>query len=315
VVFVGSDFMADFARGLAQAAHKPFVVEVETDAAHSEDPAQITLQEILDRYPDDEALADIGENDPFLMLYSSGTTGRPKGIMITHGNQLSICRDMARLGIFSSGDTMLILLPMFHTNPICVWTFPILFCGQTVCIRKSFSPADFWPAILDNGVTIVMGVPAMYNYVYYSIDPAIVDRSQLKLRWAFCGAAPLSVDLIKGFKERFDVDIIEGYGLTEGTGISTVNPPGGKRKIGSIGLALPEQRVAILDEAFKEPPLGARGEICIQGPNTWGQAGPLQDTRIHRVHRTVAPEPDRQDSQKGFAKIRNLRLPPSIGAP
>jgi len=252
VVFVGSDFMPDFATGYAGAAHKPVVVEVKTAAEHTEQPAQITLEEILTRYPDDEALVELSPDDPFLMLYSSGTTGRPKGIMITHRNQLSICRDMARLGIFQGHDTMLVLLPMFHTNPICVWSFPIVFCGQTICIRKAFSPADFWPAIVDNGITVVMGVPAMYNYVFYSIDPAIVDRSRLKLRWAFCGAAPLSVDLIRGFKERFEVDIIEGYGLTEGTGISTVNPPGGVRKIGSVGIALPEQRIAILDEKSAE---------------------------------------------------------------
>jgi long-chain acyl-CoA synthetase len=266
VVFVGSDFMADFARGFDLADHKPIVVEVQTETVYNENPAQTTLSDILGRYPDDETLVDQAPDDPFLMLYSSGTTGRPKGILISNRNQLSVCEDMARLGLVQGNDAMLILLPMFHTNPICVWTFPMIFCGQTVCIRKAFSPADFWPAIIENGITIVMGVPAMYNYVYYSIDPSAIDRSQLKLRWAFCGAAPLSVDLINGFAERFGVDIIEGYGLTEGTGIATVNPPRGRRKIGSVGLPLSQQRIAILDEALAGLPPDTPGEICIKGP-------------------------------------------------
>ena len=268
VVFVGKSFMADFAQGYETASHKPVVVEVDTDASQRASISRTTLSEILAQYPDDEALVVQTPDDPTLMLYSSGTTGHPKGILISNANQLAICQSMSRLGIMQGEDTMLILLPMFHTNPICVWSYPLIYAGQTVCIRKSFSPNDFWPAITDNGVTILMGVPAMYNYVYYSIDPATVDRSKLKLRWAFCGAAPLSVDLIEGFKERFNVEILEGYGLTEGTGIATINPPLGRRKVGSVGVALPGQEVRIMDDNLKEMPVNARGEICIKGPIT-----------------------------------------------
>ena len=105
----------------------------------------------------------------------------------------------------------------------------------------------------------------MYNYVYHSIDPDSVMRENLKLKWAFCGAAPITVELIRGFKERFDVDIIEGYGLTEGCGVSAANPPLGNRKAGSIGLALPEQEIRIMNDQLEELPLGQRGEICIKG--------------------------------------------------
>jgi long-chain acyl-CoA synthetase len=110
-----------------------------------------------------------------------------------------------------------------------------------------------------------MGVPAMYNYVYHSIDPNTIKRENLKLKWAFCGAAPITVELIKGFKDRFDVDIIEGYGLTEGCGVSSANPPLGNRKAGSIGLALPEQEIRIMNDQLEEIPQGQPGEICIKG--------------------------------------------------
>ncbi len=265
IVFVGSEFMQEFAKGYKEARHKPEVVEVVTQVQHDIDLKQEKLSYIIENYPDTEAFVPQKLDDPFLLLYSSGTTGKPKGILLSNRGQLSVCRDMSTVGIFQEGDVMLLLLPMYHTNPICVWTYPIAFSGQTVSIRKAFSPADFWPSIIDHKATILMGVPAMYNYVFYTIDSSTIDRSKLKLRIAFCGAAPLSVELINGFKEKFNIEIIEGYGLTEVTGLSTVNPPLGKRKPGSIGLAMPSQEIKIMDDNNKAFSQGEKGEICIKG--------------------------------------------------
>lgn len=269
VVFVGSNFMAAFAQGYDQATHKPIVVEVKTQAEHSSNLAEQTLSDIFHQYPADEALVQQNPDDPFLLLYSSGTTGRPKGILLSNKGQLEICHDMAVIGLVKTdNETMLILLPMYHINPISVWTYPITFMGQTLCIRSAFSPSDFWPAILDNGITILMGVPAMYNYVYYSIDASTIDMSRLKLKYAFCGSAPLPLDLIKGFKEKFNVEIIEGYGLTEALGISSANPPNGKRKAGTCGLELPGQQIEIFDFNNNIVPAGEKGEVCVKGSNT-----------------------------------------------
>ncbi len=265
IVFVGSEFMADFAAGLAESNHKPLVVEVETDVDGGKNLGQKRFSDILSDYPAHEALVSQSGSDPFLLLYSSGTTGRPKGVLLSNEGQLSICRDLTGSGLIEGEDVMIILLPMFHINPIGVWTFPLLYAGQTLCIRKAYSPADFWPAIVENGVTILMGVPAMYNYVYHSIDPSVIDRDLLKLKYAFCGAAPLSVELIRGFREKFGVEIIEGYGLTEATGVSTINPVLGQRKPGSIGMALSEQDVRIMDDNLNEVSRGDIGEICIKG--------------------------------------------------
>ncbi len=264
IVFVGSEFLEEFTKGYEAAHHKPEIVEVITTGKAS-DSHRENLAGILEQYPDTEALVAQKPEDPFLLLYSSGTTGQPKGILLSNKGQLSVCHDMSSIGIFREGDVMLLLLPMYHTNPICVWTFPIAFAGQSISIRKTFSPADFWSSITKYGATVLMGVPAMYNYVFYSIDAASIDRAKLKLRIAFCGAAPLSVELIKGFKEKFNVEIIEGYGLTEVTGLSTVNPPLGKRKAGSIGLPIPKQEIKIMDDHNNELPQGEKGEICVKG--------------------------------------------------
>ena len=264
VAFVSSEFMKDFAAGYALAQHKPVVVEVVTGVEHDSQISECTLEEIRSQYPDTETLVKQSPDDPFLLLYSSGTTGKPKGILLSNKAQLSVCRDMNRIQLFQGQDVMMIILPMFHTNPLCVWTYPLTYGGQTLCIRKAFSPPDFWPAVMQYGVTVVFGVPAMYNYIFNSADPKIIDPARLKVRYAFSGAAPLPVELIHGFKDKFNIEIVEGYGLTEVTGVSTVNPPVGKKIPGSIGLPLPEQEVEIMDDTNQIMPQGEAGEVCVR---------------------------------------------------
>ena len=265
IVFVGSDFMKPFAAGYEQAIHKPIVVEVVTEVDHAFKLAETTLSDILKNYSDEEALIPQKPEDPFLLLYSSGTTGRPKGILLKNAGEFALCKAIGGMNAAREGDIFLMVLPFFHVNPICVWTYPIMFGGLTICLRKTISPNDFWDPILEYGVTIVMGVPALYAYMLACVDPTKIDRSRLKLRYAFSGAAPMPVDLINTFKEKFDVEIIEGFGLSEACGMSTLNPPLNKRKLGSIGVAIPNSEVKILDNDNKGMPTGEKGEICVKG--------------------------------------------------
>lgn len=264
IAFVGSEYMAEFVRGWKLSRHKPVVVEVVTKVEHGETIAEETLKTILDRYPADECLVAQTPDDPFLLLYSSGTTGRPKGILISNRNEFAICKAMAMMKVNKLGDVWMIVLPMFHTNPLCVATYPYSYQGLTLCIRKSFSPADFWPSLTQYGVTIVMAVPAMYAYIYNVADPATIDRDRLKLRYAFAGAAPMPVELVRGFKEKFGVQVIDGYGLTEATGVSTVSF-GAPENLQSIGIAVYGQEVEIMGDGNNILPYGEKGEICIRG--------------------------------------------------
>jgi len=264
VAFVGSEYMEEFSKGWRLSRHKPIVVEVVTEAGHGERIASTTLEEILTTYPADECLVPQRLDDPFLLLYSSGTTGMPKGILLSNKGQFSIGRGHAVLGLNEPGDVHLIILPMFHTNPLCVFTYPFSYQGLTLCIRKTFSPLDFWPSIIRYGVTIVMAVPAMYAYIYNAADPQTIDFSRLKLRYAFSGAAPMPLELVRGFKDKFGMRVIDGYGLTEATGVSTssFNTP---ENWAAIGMAYPEQEVEIMDDNNNVLPYGERGEICIKG--------------------------------------------------
>lgn len=264
VAFVGSEFMKDFAAGWELSKHKPIVIEVVTGADHEADIASGTLKEILGRYPADECLVAQTPDDPFMLLYSSGTTGSPKGILLSNKGELSICKERGRIGFMQPGDIMMIILPMFHTNPLCVYTYPFIYLGLTLCIRKSFSPSDFWPSIIKYGVTIVQGVPAMYAYVLNAADPDSIDYNKLKLRLAFSGAAPMPPELIDGFKEKFNVKVVDGYGLTEACGV-TSSSIGVPENRSSIGIGYSSMEVEIMDDGNRILPYGETGEICIKG--------------------------------------------------
>jgi len=239
-------------------------VEEVTDTRHEARIAQTTLAEILEVYPADEALVPQTPGDPFMVLYTSGTTGYPKGVLLSNGNQFSVCKDMARFGVNRPDDVFMIIAPMFHTNPLCVWSYPYTYQGLSLVIRKRFSPEDFWPSILRYGVTIVWGVPAMYMYVLNLVDPATIDQSKLKLRFAFSGGAPIPPELIRDFQEKFAVQVIDGYGLTEVTGVST-SSLGAPFKAESIGQQFFSQEIEIMDDENNILPYGEVGEICIKG--------------------------------------------------
>jgi long-chain acyl-CoA synthetase len=256
--------MKDFAAGIEQAEHKPIMVEVVTDVTHDVKIAEKTMEEILTEYPVGECLTPQGLDDTTMLLYSSGTTGMPKGILISNQNQLAICKGKAVMGLSRPGDIMMIILPMFHTNPLCVWTYPTIYLGNTLCIRRVFSPSDFWPALTRYGVTIIQGVPAMYDYINRAADPATIDYDRLKLRLAYSGAAPMPVSLVHAFKKKFNVQVVDGYGLTEATGVSSTCG-GVAPNWESIGVAFPGLEVEIMDLDNTILPYGETGEICVRG--------------------------------------------------
>nr|WP_211289498.1 class I adenylate-forming enzyme family protein [Sporomusa silvacetica] len=263
--FVGSDYLDEFAKGLDQSESKPYVVEAVTDVTHESAIAQKKFADILDQYPTDECLVKQSLDDPFMLLYSSGTTGQPKGILLSNRAQLSQCRNFNRQGYIKGNDVMMIMLPMFHTNPLCVFTYPISYAGQVLCIRKKFSPHEFWPAVMQYGITIIMGVPTMFDYILSKVEPIGIDLSKVKIRYAFTGGASLSLATRREFKKKYNIDFLVGYGLTEGCGGNTTEPALGHFKDGSCGMTHPGEQIEIMDEEGNILPNNVDGEICIKG--------------------------------------------------
>ncbi|MFI7498944.1 class I adenylate-forming enzyme family protein [Streptomyces sp. NPDC049687] len=200
-----------------------------------------------------------------LIIYTSGTTGRPKGVMLDHANVAAMCRMIIDgLGLDET-DHSLLILPLFHVNGIVVSVLSPLLAGGRTTIAGRFRASAFFAAVERARPTYFSAVPAIYAMLVSLPDEVRPDTSSL--RRVICGAAPMPAELIARFENRFAVPVVEGYGLSEGTCASTLNPPAGPRKPGTVGLPLPGQTVAVMDAEGNPLGAGSVGEVVVRGPN------------------------------------------------
>lgn len=212
-----------------------------------------------------------------LLIYTSGTTGLPKGVMLDHAN-IEAMTDMGRQALkVTATDHCLLVLPLFHVNGIVVSILTPLASGGRVTIRRRFDIETFFGDIEQLRPTYFSAVPTIYAILHAL--PATVRPDTSSLRFGVCGAAPASADLLRNFEARYGFPLVEGYGLSEGTCGSTLNPIDGLRKPGSVGLPFPGQRIAIADAYGRHLPAGATGEVLVQGPNVMrGYLGKPEET-------------------------------------
>lgn len=200
------------------------------------------------------------------ILYTSGTTGYPKGAMLTHLNLLSNTWSMDQaLHLDPGSDAFLLVLPMFHAFAATVgMIFPLLF-GIRVVTLPRFDPAETVKVIEKEGVSVFLGVPSMYNLLLRL--PEAFTSCLAGLKYGVSGGAAMPAEVMDRFEERFGKAIYEGDGPTECSPATSVNPIGGTRKPLSIGLPIPLVEMKIVDEEGQELPRGEIGEICVRGPN------------------------------------------------
>ena len=229
-------------------------VVVTTDELDRGEPTS----EVLDapRYAD-SALA--------LLIYTSGTTGRPKGVMLDHANLNAMCGAVIEGFIMTHDDHSLLILPLFHVNGIVVGTLSPLLAGGRATVAGRLKVETFFDRIAQSRATYFSAVPTIYTMLCGL--PANVKPDTSSVRFAVCGAAPASVELLEAFESRYGIPIIEGYGLSEGSCASTVNPLMGKRKAGTVGLPLPGQTIRLVDAAGNPVRESEAGEVVIKGPN------------------------------------------------
>jgi long-chain acyl-CoA synthetase len=219
------------------------------------------------------AADDAQPGDVAAILFTSGTTGNPKGAMLTHANYLANARQLAAHTGMGPADRPLCVLPLFHVNGQVVTVVTPLYSGASMALLPGFSKETFLPAVAAARATSFSAVPTIYALLMTLPDRDKHDLSSL--RYCICGAAPMPVELFQRFQEAFRTKILEGYGLTEGTCASCVNPVDGPRKVGTIGIALGGQEVRLVDDGGAEVPAGAVGEIAVRGDNV--MAGYYED--------------------------------------
>jgi len=199
-----------------------------------------------------------------LLVYTSGSTGQPKGVMLDHANAQAMTSQMVATFGLSAEDHALLVLPLFHVNSIMVSFLSPISVGGRVTVLDRFVPDSFLEAIERFRPTYFSAVPAIYARLAELPESATVDASSL--RFAVCGAAPVSKELLERIEHRYGISLVEGYGLTESTCASACNPVAGVRKPGTVGPALVGQRIAVVDAQGDEVPVGERGEVVISGP-------------------------------------------------
>ncbi len=214
---------------------------------------------------DANSLADQGEEihlraeDPALLLYTSGTTGTPKGALLSHSNILASARALVVAWKWTPEDRLVLSLPLFHMHGLGVGVHGSLLAGASAVIVAKFSPTAVLDAARDHHATMLFGVPTMWIRL---LESARVDELR-SLRLCVSGSAPLASEVWLGLEERAGQKIVERYGMTE-TVMLTSNPYRGERRPGSVGLALPGVSVALANAGPDEV-----GEIVVRGPNVF----------------------------------------------
>jgi len=219
---------------------------------------------IFEHEPDDDVAERDGE-DTGVILYTSGTTGKPKGAELTHANLGRNAECAVGLVDIHVGDVIFAGLPLFHSfGQTCTMNAAIL-AGATITLLPRFDPGKALEILQRDNCTAFEGVPTMYGALLNHPDRASYDVSALRM--CVSGGASLPVEILRGFEQAFGCKVLEGYGLSETSPIASFNHPDRERKPGSIGTPIIGVEMKAVDDAGEEVAAGEIGEILIKGHN------------------------------------------------
>jgi len=255
IAFVWPDFVAEAVKGAATSG----TVVIECG------PLGPVEGKLTDGTPITEPVARADE-DTAVILYTSGTTGRPKGAELTHKNlRLNAERSSTVILDLNSEDVVFGGLPLFHVFGLVVGLVSATRVGAALAIIPRFEPKPAMDLISGEKVSIMLGVPTMYAAILNHPDNATMDTSSL--RTCASGGSAMPLEVMRGFEEKFGCVILEGYGLSETSPVASFNMPDRERKPGTIGVAIPGCEMRCVDLEGNEVPTGEVGEIAIRGDN------------------------------------------------
>ena len=254
LIFASSAF-ANEARKGAEAANAD-LIEVDPADFAGVVASWPAAYDVVERTPDDTAV----------ILYTSGTTGQPKGAELTHNNLArnteAVCVDLLRL---VPDDVVFGGLPLFHSFGQTVTLNAIAGSGACLTLLPRFDPGEALHLLARHRATVFAGVPTMYSALLNHPDRASFDLSSLRL--AVSGGAAMPVEVLRGFEDAFGCIVLEGYGLSETSPVASFNHPDSERKPGTIGIPIRGVEMKVVDDAGREVPQGQVGEIAIRGHN------------------------------------------------
>lgn len=211
-------------------------------------------------------LVEVSPDADAVILYTSGTTGRPKGAVLTHANLASNASAVAQVLGFEPGrERVLVVLPMFHAFAGTVGILTPLLSGAALIPVPRFDPHLITEHVAWYQATVFLGVPSLYAALMRLPDAEVSRWSRVRL--CISGGAAMPQALMERFEQRFGLPILEGDGPTECGPVTCVNPPAGPRKPASIGPPIPGVEVCVMDDNGQPLPDGEHGEVCVRGPS------------------------------------------------
>ncbi len=250
----------------------PNVQEVRADTKHLETivvhgatvpPETVRFEDVLSR--DAFRPVTVGLDDVAWLGYTSGTTGQPKGAILTHRGATFVAAVVVDRFGQREDDVILCALPLFHSYALNSCMIQVMMAGASQVILERFTPDGVLQAIQDHKVTIFPGVPTMFNYLVNFPDCSKYNLRSLRL--CKSAGAVLPAKLMHDFESLYGVPLLDAYGITEAHSFVTLNDPNGERPDGSCGKAIEGVEVRIVDREDREVPPGERGELVFRGPN------------------------------------------------
>jgi long-chain acyl-CoA synthetase len=222
-----------------------------------------SLSDAIASTPGTSPRANLGEHDGAAILYTSGTTGKPKGALLTHGNLISNVYATNHHTKMAVEDKLICYLPLFHCFGQNFIMNAAVNAGATLVLHERFLPDEIFQSIKSNGVTMFFGVPTVYSRLLNLPD---LEEKLGSVRYYFTAAAPMTVEIARRWLERTGATIYEGYGLTETSPFASYNHDLAYRE-GSVGSPIENVEMKIIDAEGRELPPGELGQIAIKGPN------------------------------------------------
>ncbi|MFQ5891388.1 MAG: long-chain fatty acid--CoA ligase, partial [Candidatus Methanofastidiosia archaeon] len=227
------------------------------------------FKDLLSKYPSKDPKIEVESDDLAVLIYTGGTTGVPKGVMLTHKNLVSnLVQSIHWLYEAKYGEEVIMTaLPIFHSfGNTCCMNMSIYLASTMILIPNPREVEDVLKNVIKHKPTMFPGVPAMYINIVNHPEVKKYDISSIK--YCFSGAAPMPIEVLEKFEKSTGGKIVEGFGMSETSPVVHINPIVGKRKIGSVGMPITDTLARIVDveTGQKEMPIGESGELIVKGP-------------------------------------------------